>query len=273
VAGEGTARAESIEALAMHAFVTGAAPQARAALGISAARLGGGVVLAMAHDPTDYWSKALGFGVTEPVTRELLDEVCGFYRHSGVERAMIQIAPEVLPPDWPAIVADLGLERTSSWVKLQRHVTDPVTLPTADTSLRIGPVPEDRFAQWARVLFAGFGMPPELDSMGVGADPELCHRFAAFDDGGDIVAAASVMIDGDTAGLFGAGTLPGHRRRGAQSGLIAARVRAAVEAGARWISAETGVETPEEPNSSLHNLRRAGLLDRYERPNWVWRAA
>ena len=81
------------------------------------------------------------------------------------------------------------------------------------------------------------------------------------------------MVDGDAAGLFGAATLATHRGRGAQSGLLAARLRAAAEAGVRWVSAETGAEAPGSHNPSLHNIRRAGLVDVYERPNWLWRAA
>ena len=268
---DGAARAEQIEARAMEAFVRDASPAAHRELGISTTRLGGGVVTAVANDPTHYWSKALGFGVTEPVTRSLVQEICAFYRSSGVDVATLQIAPAVLPEDWPEITADLGLVHSSTWIKLQRHVPDPTTLPLVATRLRVGPVPEDEYDQWARVLVSGFGMPPALEGLAAAADPGLVRRFAAW-DGPDLVAAASVVLDGDAAGLFGASTLPGHRGQGAQSALIAARLRAAVDAGARWISAETWPETPEAPNSSLHNLRGAGLVDLYERPNWVWRA-
>ena len=130
---------------------------------------------------------------------------------------------------------------------------------------------DELLLEWSRVLFAGFGMPPEYDTMGIGVDPELCRRFGAW-DGPDLVAAATVVVEGDTAGMFGASTLLSHRRRGAQSALLSARLREAVAAGAHWISAETGVETPGNPNSSLHNLRRAGLVDLYERANWTWRS-
>jgi ribosomal protein S18 acetylase RimI-like enzyme len=228
-------------------------------------------VLALADDPTDYWSKALGFGVTEPVTRELMTEVVRFYELSGARLATVQLAPAALPEDWAEIAADLGLEQRASWVKLQRDLAVPGELPEVRTDLRIAPVAEDQLAEWARVLFSGFGMPADYDVMALSVDPAVFRRFAAW-DGDRIVAAASLVVDGDAAGMFGAATLPEHRGRGAQSGLLAARLRAAAEAGVRWVSAETGVETPGSRNPSLHNLRRAGLADLYERPNWLWRA-
>jgi hypothetical protein len=60
------------------------------------------------------------------------------------------------------------------------------------------------------VLFAGFGMPPVSEILGAVADPELVQRFAAWDVP-DLVASASVVVDGDAAGLIGARALPGHR--------------------------------------------------------------
>ena len=266
-----SARAERAEALAMHTFVTGVPEPARSTFGISATRLGGATVLALADDPTDYWSKALGFGVTEPVTRELMTEVVRFYELSGARLALVQIAPAALPEDWAEIAADLGLEQRAGWVKLQRDLAAPGELPEVTTGLRIEPVAEHQLAEWARVLFSGFGMPADYDVMGTSVDPAVFRRFGAW-DGDRLVAAASLVVDGDAGGMFGAATLPEHRGRGAQSGLLAARLRAAAGAGIRWVSAETGAETPEWRNPSLHNIRRAGLVDRYERPNWLWRA-
>jgi ribosomal protein S18 acetylase RimI-like enzyme len=255
----------------MHTFVTGVPEPARSRFGISATRLGGATVLALANDPTDYWSKALGFGVTEPVTRELMTEVVRAYERSGSRLALVQIAPAALPEDWAEIAADLGLEQRPGWVKLQRDLTAPGELPEVRTDLRIAPVAEHQLAEWARVLFSGFGMPADYDVLGTSADPAVFRRFGAW-DGDRLVAAASLVVDGDAGAMFGAATLPGHRGRGAQSGLLAARLRAAAEAGIRWVSAETGAETPEWRNPSLHNIRRAGLVDLYERPNWLWRA-
>jgi hypothetical protein len=155
-------------------------------------------------------------------------------------------------------------------VKLQRDLGEPGELPEGTTDLRVAPVEEHQLDEWTHVLFSGFGMPADLEFLGRGVDPAVFRRFGVW-DGDRIVAAGSLVVDGDAAGLFGTATAVEHRGRGAQSGLLAARLHAAAEAGVRWVSAETGAETPEWPNPSLHNLRRAGLVDVYERPNWLWR--
>lgn len=264
------ARGELIEATALEAFVRDAAPATHRELGVRTTRIGGAAVLAVAHDPTHYWSKAVGLGATEPLTREIATDVVRFWERGGVALGTMPIAPAALPPDWPEIAADLGLAESSRWVKLQRDLTLPVPGPAPRTRLRVGPMSAEEHAPWVRVLMGGFGMPPVFEGLGAVTDPAVVRRFGAW-DGPELVAAASLVVDGDTAGLFGAATLPGHRLAGAQSALIGARLQAAADAGVRWVDAETGTETAESPNSSLHNLRRAGLVGLYERPNWVWR--
>jgi hypothetical protein len=43
----------------MYQYVSKAPPSVARALGITSARIGGGVVLSMRNDPTDYWNKGL----------------------------------------------------------------------------------------------------------------------------------------------------------------------------------------------------------------------
>ena len=69
--------------------------------------LGGGTCLATSHDPSGgYWDKTLGIGITEPVTRELIEQVTASYATHGGDNATIQIAPSALPADW----AEIGVE-------------------------------------------------------------------------------------------------------------------------------------------------------------------
>lgn len=78
------ADAEGAEAEFMFAFESGAPDAVREQLGTTTVRLHSGVVLAMRNDPTGgYWNKALGSGVTEPVTDEVIGDVLDIYRENG----------------------------------------------------------------------------------------------------------------------------------------------------------------------------------------------
>ncbi|MGW5579285.1 hypothetical protein [Micromonospora chokoriensis] len=264
------ALAELAEAEFMFRYESGAPADVRDALGIRTARVGGGVVLSMRHDPTGYWSKALGFGVDEPVTGELIAQVCDVYRAEGTPSAVIQIAPDRLPADWDEICVRENITPGGVWVKLAGAID---ALKPGGTDLRVGPVPDESVPEWASVVLRCFGMPEEhLGPMLVESvrDPGF-RPFAAW-DGAEMVAAANLFVHGEVGSLNTGATLPSHRGRGAQSGLLAARVAAAAAAGCRWVTAETGRPAPGSSNPSLDNMLRLGMSPLYERRNWVWQA-
>jgi len=277
------ANSESSEAEAMFLMLANVAEPHRSALGTSAVRFSGGVVLSMAHDPVNYWSKALGFGFESPIDAHLVQRIVDTFLAAGVTSAIIPLAPHVLPPDWMIIAARHGLTAESTWVKL---AGEPLPAPifelasvsptggNSDDDLRIDRVEPADIAEWANVIVSGFGMPPaQLSSLLVAAaNSAETYPFAAW-DGNLMVAGASLVVQGDVGHLAGAATLASARGRGAQSALIAARVQTARELGVRRLYAETGMPANPGENSSLNNMTRAGLRPLYERINWRWSAA
>lgn len=68
--------AEQLEAAYMADVFDAASPAVRDELGMSVHRIAGGVVTAMANDPTGgFWSRALGLGWSEPLTDAVLAQV------------------------------------------------------------------------------------------------------------------------------------------------------------------------------------------------------
>ena len=116
-------------------------------------------------------------------------------------------------------------------------------------------------------------MPDEglADMLTAGVACPNFRPFAAW-DGDEIVATANLYINGAMASLNTTSTLASHRNRGAQSALIAARVKEAAAAGCRWLCAEVGRPENGEKNQSSNNLIRAGLRPLYDRRNWIWRS-
>lgn len=185
--------------------------------------------------------------------------------------AVLQIAPSVLPADWDDISAAHGLEEGSSWAKLGAPIEE--TRTTALTDLRVGPVTEGEAVEWAALVTGQFGMDNEhlVAMLAQSFHNPAATPFAAW-DGNHMVAGASLYVYGTVASLNSGATLQAHRGRGAQSALIAARLRAAREAGATWAIGEAALPEPGRSNPSLDNQLRAGLQVLYHRWNWIWRA-
>ncbi|WP_329139938.1 GNAT family N-acetyltransferase [Streptomyces sp. NBC_01476] len=267
---------EHSEAEALFRFETGAPDAVRAALGMNATRIGDAVVLSMREDPTRFWSKALGFGRTAPVTAGLIGEVCDFYRAEGTPQAVLQLAPSVIPGDWAEICRREGITAQSSWVKLVGVVDELVA--NADASdrrppagVRVTPLEPGDAARWASVMMRAFGMPEThyAQMAAASAGQPGWYPYAAWLDG-EIVGTGTMYVAEETAQLFAGAVLPHARNRGGQTELLAARARMAQKLGCRWLVAETGAETGGSHNPSLHNMLRLGFRTAYERRNWTW---
>ena len=265
-------RAELAEAEFMYRFNADASPASREALGLAAVRVGGGVLTMVREDPTGgYWSKAVGLGVTEPLTGELVDEVLERVTAHGVPAMAFQVAPHAQPPHHARLFEERGLTPGTAFVKFFGPL--PTTLP-GRTDLEVRPVGPEHAAEYGRVIRTGFEMPE---------DPAMEAWFAeapTYDgdwwtvgawDGDRLVAVANLFVHRDVAALSGAATLPEARGRGAQAALMAARVREGAARGCHWVSTETWPESPGHPNPSQHNMQRLGLTALYLRPAWVFR--
>ena len=260
--------AESAEAESLFTLASGVPDADREKFGIRATRLGGGVVVSTLQDPSGFWSKIIGLGVTEPVTSEVIDAAVAFLVAHGSTRATFQIAPDRLPSDWDAIADRHGIRPRSSWLKLVCPVTD---FRPRETSLDVRPITAEDANRAAEVIAVGFGMDPGLVASlyGTAIRSEAFRGFGVW-DGESIVAAAASRHAASAASLYGAATLPEYRGRGAQSALVAARAAAAREAGYELLVTETWLPEIEGTNSSLNNMVRAGFRSLYVRENWLW---
>jgi GNAT superfamily N-acetyltransferase len=267
-------RAEQAEAEFMFRFNQDASPASRRALGMDAIRIGGGVLTLVAHDPTGgYWNKAIALGLTEPLTAATVDEVCRHVTDHGVAAMAFQVSPHAEPADWERLLEDRGLTRGETLVKYFGPATGP---PPVVTDFRLARLTPDDGAAFAHVLGTGFGMPPDPALEAWFAEPVTwTGNWATFGAwaGDELAAAANLFVHGDVLTLSGAATRPQFRGRGAQTALMAARIREGLACGCRWLSTETWPESPGNLNPSQHNIRRLGLTELYVRQNWVFRPA
>lgn len=261
--------AEAAEAEFVLSMAQSAPADVRSELGMRETRLAGGVLTAMRQDPTGgFWNRALGFGFNEPFDSAALAEVLAFYRDMGAPAATLQLSPQAAPSDWESVLAAGGLTAGRSWVKF---LTPIEHLLGSESNLEVRRIGPESSEEYARTYAGAFGLPTEGPFFAWIRALPLAPGWQCFGayDGDTLISAANLFITGSVGVLGGAGTLPENRGRGGQAVLMAARVSAAAEAGCEWYSTETGSESPEDPNPSLHNMRRLGMAELYARTNYL----
>lgn len=229
-----------------------------------------GSVTVMAAPGTDVLAlnRVLGLGLDEPATEAVLDAVCAVFEEAGSPRFFVQVSPAAEPPalyDWLAI---RGLRHRNDWVKLYRATADPLPV---QTDLRIEEVGPEYGEPFGRMVAPAFDWPEAMEGLlarSVGR-PGWRHFFAF--DGDEPVAVAGLFVSAHGGYLGPAVTSEEHRGRGAQSALIARRLREAAALSVDLVTVETAAETEEHPVvQSYRNLLRLGFQEAYRRPNYLW---
>jgi hypothetical protein len=207
------------------------------------------------------FNHVLGFGLYEAAGEADLDALEHWYAGSPFVMAL---SPEA-PADLRALLAARGFVPDYAWMKFCRTPDPEVTAPT---DLRVERVGADGALDFAAVEIEGYGMPPFMrDVLAAlpGRPGWSCYVAYA---GETPCGAGAMFVDDDSAWAGLGATVPAARGRGAQSAILAVRIRDAAEAGCRTITTETGVREESRPARSYRNILRAGFEEVYERPNW-----
>jgi GNAT superfamily N-acetyltransferase len=246
--------ADLIEARAC-ADLYAAAP---AALGASAALAGEVAVLCVPSLPVSFFNRVMGLGNAEPATDADLERVIKTFTSAGVPEYWIQVSPAARPADLPRMLAARGFAPPPrrSWSKFLR-TTDAA--PAAQCEYTIRPARSADAAAVAQVVATAYGLPPSIAPWFAGLVGRPDWQVWVAEQDGAVVATGSLHIGGRHGWLGVGATLADRRGRGAQSSLLAARIRAAREAGCDIVATETGDPVAGEKNQSLENIRRAGF--------------
>ncbi|MEZ5833182.1 MAG: hypothetical protein R3D05_18570 [Dongiaceae bacterium] len=238
-----------------------------AGLGLAAERIGSALYLQARAIPSPQFNRLCGLGAGDEAIDEAVRIGLERFRQAGVAQAWFQPAPGPHLECNEQQLREAGLQlHPRRWVKFWRSA-EPA--PRVATKLRIVPVDRESAAAFAETVLAGFGMPPMLKPW-LEALPGRngWHCFLALADGAPAGGAAIRCADG--VGWLGLGaTRPDHRREGAQSALLAARIAAGLDLGVTGFVTETGRPHPGEEGPSFANIQRAGFQIAYDRANWA----
>jgi hypothetical protein len=261
-------RAEQIELDAMRDLYEAPATEDAGALGLMAGWIGGAWAFGSRGIPDVVFNRVLGLGVHSVARRDDLARIAEGYRAGGIDRYMVQVAPQAQPAELGTWLEQEGLRPfRRAWAKFARKAQwldapGPATL----AAVEIGP---ERAGEFAGILLQAFGL-PELARPMVAALPGrsswLCYLAT---DGGRPIGAAAMFARGREAWLGLAGTDPSARGRGAQSLLLARRISDAARMGASEVYTETGEPVEGEPQTSYGNIVKAGFRRLYSRPNLI----
>jgi hypothetical protein len=244
----------------------------RARLGVQVRRHGRAASLLTPGSDAPAVNRTFGLGFERPLTAEQLDGIIADYVAAVTKRWMLLWCPSAMPSSADQLIVARGGRAVTPLLKMWRTTGAAVvaTQPATCTVVEIG---VDEAPTFEAMVAAPLGVPPEL---GPGIRSTVGHRgwhyYLAL-DGTRPVAGAAMYVHGDGA-WFGLGaTAVADRGRGAQSALLARRLRDATALGCKWVSAETYPDTAERPNPSYRNMLRAGMQVLYRRANYLFEIA
>ncbi len=234
--------------------------------GVQVQQAGSAWVTLMSGVDSWFFNRINGLGLESATTQDALDGALGVLTSAGCKEYTVQLSPLAQPPELEAWLKARGLCFRSNWAKMYR---DASPAPSARCGLRIERIGPDAAEAYGRIVLETFEMPAMLLPMMSGHIGQPGWSSYLGYDGDRPVCTASMFVSGDVAWLGMGSTLAPYRGRGAQSAMFARRIEDGLQAGCQWFVTETGEDTPQSPNPSYRNMRRAGFKLAYMRPNYV----
>ena len=258
---------ERSEMAAWSDFYRAAPPKTARALGIRVAETTDALVTGVSSADVLALNRILGLGLDAPADPEAIDALVARYSAAGVTRFFVQVSPVALRGELPTLLEKKGFRHHNNWVKLRRDAAPP---PVVETNLEVSLIDRSDAAAFAEIVTTSFNWPENVRAWVAGmiGRPGWRHYLAL--DGGKPVATAARYAWRDAAWLDFAATLPGYRGRGAQSSLLARRIRDAASLGCSELVVETAEETRERGAPSYRNMLRFGFQLAYIRPNYIY---
>jgi len=217
-------------------------------------------------EPNILINRVLKLGSQYVPTLKQLRDIRALYQHAGLPRFFLHVIPELLGPDYAALLTEAGYERHRGWMKFSRGPGEVGPVSTGLSIRRIGP---ENAADFAFIVGDAFDFKPEFKPAiaALVNDPNW-HVYMSFE--GDTPAGTGALYMRDGVGYldFGA-THPDFRRRGSQTGVLNMRIRDALDAGCTSIVTMTGEAVPGDEQHSYRNIQKAGFEEAYLRENWI----
>jgi GNAT superfamily N-acetyltransferase len=233
-------------------------------------RVGDGLLTLAAGSDALRMNRVIGLGHRGAAQESMIDEIIAIYRAARLRRFSLMLSPGPQAQVITAWLRARGFLPRGGLLLLARDAHLP--LPRSKAEVRVKRASRASAPVIVSIQERCFAFPGNRRKWSlVAAAIPTYERYLAY-VGATPVAVGALRIEGGLAWLGGAGTLTRWRRRGAQSALIAARLRRARWRGCRWAWVETIAPAPGRPAGSRRNLLRFGFEPVCIKPVFVWRA-
>jgi GNAT superfamily N-acetyltransferase len=257
-----TARAVAVEADRTEArawadWFTAIHPELRSKFGFGVCTVADATLLIAPRLPMSLFNRAIGLGMTRPVSAEDLDAVV----HTFVDAGCSTFGVAWGPYSQPAALAprfDVLFPAPSQRLHMAKMVRGTTPPPAATSDLRIVAVDRSLVGEADRALTRTYDAPFLAGILAPLFWRPRWHLYAALDRDA-VVGVAALHLDGTSAWLGMAAVLPEYRRRGGQRALMVQRINDAIVAGAVRIFTETDEPSKAGANPSLNNMERCGF--------------
>jgi GNAT superfamily N-acetyltransferase len=256
-----------IDAKAWTDFSGSASPSVKDIRGIKVFPVGGVYASITSNIDVLAFNSVVGLGIVKPLDEKVIDIILNKIEVENVKRFFIQIHPDVYTDDINKLLTSKNLYHYNNWVRLVR---DSSSLPQKKIKLNIRRIKAEESGKFAEIAVNAFEWPGELINwLAAPVGRKNWFHYVAFDK--DIPAATAAFYpSGEYAWFDFAATHPKHRGKGAQSALLAERIKDCRALGVKKIIVETAEQTPEKESPSYRNVLKAGFQKVYRRPNFIY---
>jgi hypothetical protein len=234
--------------------------------GLAVQRLGSAVMHLARHRNKIGFNTVIGLGMRSPATVQQIERIQDWFASHGVHRFAIELSPAALPHELGAWLSRRRYRKRPGMAKFHRGAG---LVGRPQTTLRIREIGPERVRDWNRVLISVY---PNHGPHLLWAESRIgkpgWRHYVAFAGRTPVAVGAMYIADG-VARLLDGVTTKMHRRRGAQSAMIARRLADGLDEGCRLFSSEAVTPSSHRSHVSHRNLMRAGFELAYVRTDYV----
>jgi hypothetical protein len=234
--------------------------------------VGGALVSMMAKSDALELNRVLGLGVARPAREVMIDEIVECYRAVKLKRFCLFLSPGARPTTIRKWLDGRGFVSIGNHIKVFRGV-DELHENGPKSDLTVRSIEREHATDFARILTRQYGWHEKRIPWFAHMVGQPSFEFWMAFEGPRPVATGALYVHGDVGVLCWGATETPYRRRGAQTALIATRIRRARELGASWLTAETSEPVKGRPSGSFRNLLAAGFSAKEPIVCLMWKGA